>query len=631
MVDRHGGDAGGVGRELQAVGGEVAVERGDVGRADSGRSREDQRVSRDRQRCEVRRAGEVAGPVRVARVIGAPRPADDVTLPVDEVQEARREAQGLPGVGGGEVIIQAGGRDAEDVVGGVQRAGADGQEVVRPGAEGAQGVEVQRDRGRDGRGAGEAEHVVDAGGAEIEAQRAAVGQREAGDGHGSGGAVIQIEHRIGGHGEGAGAGRGEAEVERTRADGHVTTVEIGRPGDDDGAKAGLGQVGRRGRHDAALQIEDAGGVRHVERGAAAADGHRLIGDQVRSAGARVAQGAAVEREGVGRGRVAELVGRGESQGTPRDAGHAGIGISLGEGHGVRRGLVQADRAREDGVDRAVAQVVGGGGSQHAGGAGDDAAAERHRSDGVIEGRDVERPVRGDGHTTGVGQHVVGAEREGAVVHVGAAGVGIGSGKRERARAGLGEAARGIGHRSVRHDGGRHATSPKSADKRERRGAGVAHARITDDHASDLTKRPAGGVEVHHGVARGPRTVAAELHERCAEVAAAADQAVHADDAAAGRGEDGLGDGDVVAVRINRGSSRVDAKIIDGGRDEGAGGGGLKRATIEVDVGESRRRTGTHGDGPGGDRAAVKIEATPPAHGPGPLELDTLPGVVEDPA
>ena len=129
---------------------------------------------------------------------------------------------------------------------------------------------------------------------------------------------------------------------------------MGRSRDDDGAEAGLGQVGRRGGDDATLEIEGAGGVRGIERGAAAADGHHPVRHQVRAAGARVAQDAAVEREGIGRGSVAELVGRGENQRAASDAGDTGIGVGLGEDHGTRSGLVQADRAGENHVDRAVA-------------------------------------------------------------------------------------------------------------------------------------------------------------------------------------------------------------------------------------------------------------------------------------
>ena len=137
-----------------------------------------------------------------------------------------------------------------------------------------------------------------------------------------------------------------------------------------------------------------------------------------------------------------MVGRGENQRAASDAGDTGIGVGLGEDHGARGGLVQADRAGENHVDRAVAQVEGGGGSQHTGGSGDDAALERDGGDRVVEGRDIQNAAR-EGHVAGVREDVVGAENEGADVDGRTTGEGIGSGKRKRTGANLGEAARGV--------------------------------------------------------------------------------------------------------------------------------------------------------------------------------------------
>ena len=181
-----------------------------------------------------------------------------------------------------------------------------------------------------------------------------------------------------------------------------------------------------------------------------------------------------------------MVGRGENQRAAADVGDATVGVGLGEGHRGRGGLVQADRAGENHVDRAVAQVKGGGGSQHAGDASNDAAPKRDGGDRVVESRGIQRPAR-DGHVTGVREDVTSAEGYGAEIDGGAPGIGIGPGKRERAGADLGEAPAAVGRQGADGDRG---TCAATAGQGHGRGGAVSARRSDDDadHGAGVDQR-----------------------------------------------------------------------------------------------------------------------------------------------
>ena len=626
------------GREDEAVDRDGAVEgRGDD-RTDRVDGTEVEGLSQARQGDRRRRAVGIIGPASE----GAPRSAGDAVEVAINDRAGSQHERGAAGGGGVELVVQADRCGAQDPVGEVQAA-ARGEERVSARGDAAEAVKIERHRTADGGTATEDDRVVGARGTEVEAEGGTAAKTENRGPEGDRRGVEEIQRRAVGDIDGRDTADGEASAEGALRHRRGAAAEIDRAGDRHLAETGLGEIGRGSRAGRASEIERGEAVRDVERGAGRTEGEILTGgdadgDRLR-AGADVGERASVD----GDGTRAEVGAAGE--------GHrAGVDLELtGEAIGARKrdesrgGLDDID-AREDGRDRAEAEVERLGRGQRTGGTGDRAGREDDLVDGLIEGRHVERAAI-DSQERGVVEDAARAERQGSGGDGGAAIERIDAREAERACSDLGQAGADAidstsdGHvtgatdrEGVRTSDDRGRTSEEKCagvgldQRRSREGdltvEGVVAAEITqrtgaaDARAGDRQSLGSDGREAEEfkGRARGDGRAA----DRGAEGARVRDA----------ERADVDGDGAVEGVRA--GERKLARAVLDEagrGAGDGARGDEVTRAVEGDDVGTGHdcgRVTKREGARVGldqrvaaeGDRAAEGIDAAEAAEGAG---------------
>ena len=552
------GDRGhtGQGVEDEAVGGEVAVEGQALGAGRDITGTEHEGVGEGRQHAGVGQAVDQGGPIGVASIVGEER---GTLVAVEEGvgDLARLDTEDRTGACGRDLVVEGRRRVTEDPRGAGEAAADVGDQVVRTDGEAAKVVQIERDDARQGRGTGEDELVVHARGVEVEAERRAISQRQGHGRVGDGRVVEEIERRAGADVNGTEASGEEAGVKNALRDGDAARAEVG--GGIDGDRAGTrlsedaGGAGQSGDHVA--QGERAGLVGRFDRTASRADSEVLAGRGRRGAG--VAECAAVDRDHVGAGSVAEIRTAGEGEDAGIDGHRAREGVGAGEDDRTSSGLDQTGGAGELTGDRAAAHIEVIGSGQGTTGTDDRPGGESDSVDGFVEGTDVQAAAV-DVDEGEVREDVDAADGDAAGVDGRRTAKAIGAREGQRAGAILGER----GRQAARHhadqvriaragDGeGAHASRDVAGDRegtrvgldggivqeRDRSAEGVAAAEITE--GAEATEARAREVER----LRGDVDVALEL-----------ERSTRSDDRAADRVAEAVGsiDADRTGVDVDR--------------------------------------------------------------------------------